>query len=125
MKKLFILFAFAAFLIFPACEVIEEHSVKFTVFDEELNPVENAEIYIEGEEPLTTNVDGKAAIELREGDYSFDVSAEGFLPLTDQKFKLKEEDKELELALVSDIEVEEEEVEEEEVEEEEVEEEEE
>lgn len=55
------------------------YTVTFTVFDFDGEPVSNAEIAIESE-TLITNVNGMASIDLLDGEYSYTVTAVGFVP---------------------------------------------
>ena len=63
------------------------YTVSFSVANSSTGDnIENAEISIQGESTVVTNVDGEASTMLTVGDYNYSVTATDFEPISDQSF---------------------------------------
>jgi hypothetical protein len=75
----------------------------FTVTDQLSNPIEGAQININGIGNIYTNSEGEAWQVLETGNYNYDVFAEGFYPLTGQAFQIIDQDVYINVQLSPDI----------------------
>ncbi len=77
----------------------ETYMVTFYVQDADNNPIEDAAISITGENNLATDADGLAGIEMEDGTYQYEVTATGYIPLTDQSFTVDGAGKQIDVVM--------------------------
>lgn len=75
-----------------------KYVVTFTV-THGINPVANAQITVSGQSPITTNTSGVATINLAPGNYTYNVSATGYVSLTGIGFNVIDANKAIPVSL--------------------------
>jgi len=67
-------------IVLTGTPLAEEYSVTFNVEDEDENPIEGAEIVLEGNGTLSTDASGQAVFEdVAPGTFTYDITASGFV----------------------------------------------
>ena len=89
-------------IIITAMYEINTYMVIITVTDEEDNPINASLIKIIGQDQLMTNITGSAHISLPDGNYSFNVSKDGFIAQIGLNFTVAGETAYINVTLVED-----------------------